>query len=233
MKKVSNTIDKQIGEKVVADAKADEHKPSGKLSASRINWPVQWQVLNYLGVPTKEIDEYTRRKFIRGKQVEDWLLSQIETKKTQEFVEYKGVIGYYDALVDASKWDFPMADIPLEVKSVTNFKFRRIMKDGAQEGHILQNGVYALGLEAKNHAVAYVASDDLRVHTFVFDTEEHRDEIDARIVAYQMAINSKEIPVFQEREGWQSMPKYASYPDWIGLNEAELQAKAKELYARS
>src|SRR5438105_4187037 len=122
-----NFLDRKIGDEIVAAALVKEaaHAVSGKLSASRLNDPLQWQLLYVLGVPQKPIDEYTYRKFLRGNHVEDWLLSKLTPVEKQKFVEYRGVVGYVDAVCDTADWQFPSGIIPLEVKSVSNMKFKR------------------------------------------------------------------------------------------------------------
>ena len=236
MKRISTTLDKKIADRLIAEALEREknHTPSGKLSASKLWWPLQWQILYVLGVPQKELDEYTLRKFARGRQVEDWYISQIPTVKKQEFVEYRGVVGYYDALSDTSNWDFNFGEIPHEVKSVTNFKYRRIVQENApQESHEVQSGFYALALEKEHHALTYIASDDLRTHTFVLDVADVKGKIDKAIDDFEGTLKSKIIPTFEPREEWQSKPKYANYPEWMGLSEKDLVIKAKELYGNS
>jgi hypothetical protein len=66
-----------------------------------------------------------------------------------------------------------------------------------------------------------VASDDLRVHTFVFDTAEYAKQVDDIITEYEEALKKETVPVFKEREGWQSLPKYSSYPDYINLTPSQ------------
>jgi len=72
MATIDNYIDNKISKKVVEENKQRElnHVSSGRLSASMLGEPLQWQILKIKGVKPKEIDEYTLRKFIRGKDVE-------------------------------------------------------------------------------------------------------------------------------------------------------------------
>jgi hypothetical protein len=204
-----------------------KHKPSGKLSASRLNDPVQWQILHTLATDQDEIDDYTLRKFLRGKQVEDWYVSEIHPIETQKFVEYRNCVGYIDAIVDTKDWDFPSGVIPLEIKSTSNAKFKRIVKQGADKGHILQAGFYAICLKSDRFAVSYVATDDYRIKTFLFETKDVRDEIDQIITTFNDAKKVGTIPVFVAREKWQSNPDYNRYFNFIELDEKQLAIEYK------
>ena len=227
-------LDKHVGKELLAknNERDKDRKPSGKLSASMLGDPLQWQVLKWLGVPRPEIDEYVVRKFLRGTQIEEWLVSQIDgLVEKQKMVEYKEAIGYIDALVDTKDWDFKMGIIPVEIKSISNAKFRRIMEEGTpQRGHELQAGFYALAHGSPYYAVVYVAADDLRVEVFARKTEEIKDEIDWIISLFNEAIAKKIIPPFEANEVWQKSKKYNKYPDFMELGGEELKIKAKELY---
>lgn len=221
-------IDRAISEKLLADnqKERENHKSSGKLSAGSLGLPLQWQILKSYGVPEKPIDEYTLRKFARGKDVEDWVMKKTpDITETQKFVEYKGVIGYADALVDTANWDFPCGIIPLECKSITNAAFKWLKKDGAKKGHKLQNALYALALGVPKYAILYVASDDLRFHVSIHETVEMKQEIDGIIEEYNKWKASGRCPAFKETEKWTSMPDYQKYPDWAGLTEEEATEK--------
>ena len=65
---IDNTLNEIIDAKLMAKNKEKEanHKSSGKLSASMLSWPVQWQILKLLGVEQPPYDPYTLRKFKRG-----------------------------------------------------------------------------------------------------------------------------------------------------------------------
>lgn len=206
------------------------HKSSGKLSASMLGQPLQWQILKILGVPQREIDDYTLRKFQRGKDVEKWVLSFLNAKE-QKFVEYRGVVGYVDAIVDASEWDCKDGTIPLEVKSVANMKFKRLEKDDdADRSHKLQACLYALALGLPKFGVCYVASDDYRVKTLIYETKEIAPEVEKIISEFDEQIKKKVVPPLVTKEVWQENLKYNNYPLFAGLSEAELIEKSKELF---
>ena len=125
---IDSTIDNQIRDELKKrnEEEAAKHKSSGKLSASMLGLPLQWQVLKVLGVPGREFDDYTLRKFQRGKDVESWLMKFLRAAEKQKFVEYRNCVGYVDALVDTSGWEQNHGVIPLDVKSVANMKFKRV-----------------------------------------------------------------------------------------------------------
>jgi hypothetical protein len=226
--RIENYIDNLINEKLLKEQEEKDREPSGKLSASKLWWPLQWQILATQFKLKSHIDEYTLRKFQRGKDVEDWLIKQIEPKETQKFLEYRNTIGYCDSIVDTEKWETKIGVIPLEVKSVANAKFKRIQQ-GADKGHILQNTLYALALNSEYHAITYIASDDYRTLTFIYKTADYKKEIDGLIDEFEEAVKSKTIPVFEPREKWQANLKYNNFPEFTGLTKEELQVKYNEL----
>jgi hypothetical protein len=231
MIKSDSYLDKSIGG-VISAHNAEErknHKSSGKLSASSLNDPLQWQMLHLLGVEGKQVDDYTLRKFLRGKQVEDWYVSEIKPIETQKFVEYRDCVGYIDAIVDTSFWDFPVGIIPLEIKSVSNAKFKRIAKQGADTGHKLQAGFYAICLNSPHFAVSYVATDDYRIKTYIFDTAEFKEEIDGIITRFLEQKKLGIVPKFEAREKWQSNPDYNRFSEWMKLDEKEIAEKLKSI----
>ncbi len=231
--KIDTYLDKIIENKFVEKNKTERenHISSGKLSAGMLNDPLQWQILKILGIPAKELDEYVLRKFFRGNQIEDWAVSEIpDVIEKQKRVEYKNCIGFADALVDTKDWDFKLGIIPVEIKSVANAKFRRIINGtGADKGHVLQAGYYALGLEKEHFAVIYVASDDLRIKVFIYETKDYKDEIDGIIDKFYVTLKSGVIPIFEARESWQSNIKYSKFPFWQELNKEQLKIKYKEI----
>lgn len=229
MKRVDNFLDLYIGHHI---QKADEHerlnhKSSGKLSASGLGSPLQWQILKSFGVPERTHDEYTLRKFKRGKDVEEWYLSIIPgVLGKQEFVQYRDTVGYMDGWVDTMQWNFPLGEMPLEIKSVANAKYKRITSFGGPDaGHKLQSGLYALARAAEHFAISYIATDDYRVQTYILDTADVRDDIERIIDAYQAQKATGRVPVFEAREKWQADVKYCNYPDWVGLTQEECDRK--------
>lgn len=224
---IETHLDKEVSRVVreLNDAESLKHTPSGKLSAGSLMEPLQWQILKALGVGKPEFDDYTLRKFLRGKQVEEWLLSHTPSLlKSQEFVEYRGVVGYVDAIVETDKYDHNLGIIPHEIKSVTNAKFKRLMKTKeADSGHKLQGGLYALALGASHYAINYVATDDLRIATFIYPVADIKEEIDQIITDYDNQIEKQVIPIFEPRFSWQANKLYNKFPEWSELTEEECQ----------
>lgn len=233
--KLDTFLDKIIERKFVEKNKTERenHTSSGKLSASMLNDPIQWQILKTLGAPTKELEEYVLRKFFRGKQIEEWAINEIpDVVEKQKLIEYKDCVGYADALVDTKQWDFKLGIIPVEIKSVANAKFKRIISNGPDKGHILQAAYYALGLKADDFAVIYVASDDLRVKVYIYETKNYKLEIDEIIAKFQAALKSEIIPVFEPREKWQANLLYSKYPAYQDLTEEQLKVGYKKLKSK-
>lgn len=224
MKIIDKSLDKIIAnalrEKQETEAKA--HKSSGKLSASMLNDPLQWQILKVIGVP-RFTDDYALKKFERGKDVEKFVVDFIPNlSEKQKFVEYKDVVGYVDALANG---------IPHEVKSVTNLKFKRLdHQKEADMGHRLQATLYALALGADAYFIDYVASDDYRILSLCYDIEETEKIVELRIMAYNACIRDKKVPEFESKEDWQSNPKYNPYPEFVDLSLNEIEALLEEKY---
>lgn len=213
---VNPIIQQTIARKVLEAV--EDKEPSGRLSASRLGWPLQWQILHYLKVPPTPMDEYTLRKFQRGKDVEDRVISWLDLTPEQKQIEceYRGVIGYCDILMQ----------YPIEVKSVTNRAFQYIQKEGTKRGHRLQGELYAKALGFDKFGVAYVASDDYRVLCF---EEQVTNEVDQVIERYEKQLELKQVPVFKAEEVWQSDAKYSNYPEWTKLNREQIDAKLAAL----
>src|SRR3990167_6460211 len=211
--KVNPIIQETIAKAVLADA--EDREPSGRLSASKLGWPLQWQMLHYFKIFPLKLDEYTLRKFVRGKDVEDRIVSWLKAEKTQVSVEYRSVVGFCDVVLD----------YPIEVKSVTNMAFKHIQKEGAKRGHKLQGELYAKALGFDRYAIAYVASDDYRVLCLEYPVS---DEVDKVIDCYEEQVKKGVVPVFAPEEKWQEMAKYSSYPDWANLSEDDIKSKLEK-----
>jgi hypothetical protein len=218
---IDEHLSRSIAKSVLAESEKEKenHIPSGKLSASILGFPLQWQILKNIGVPMEEMDEYTLRKFQRGKDVEDrivgWMPDVVETQKE---VEYRGVIGYADAIIDTKDYDFKCGIIPHEIKSVTNAAFKWI-KGAPSRSHKLQATLYALALGSEYAAVDYIASDDYRVQTFVFPATDCKEEIDKIINDYNQHIKAGILPMFEEKEPWHIKPDYQKYVEFYRLSE--------------
>jgi hypothetical protein len=228
-KTIERTIDKNLIQE--QESRDKKHVSSGKLSASKLSWPLQWQVLSALKVEPKAFDTYTLRKFLRGRSVEDWLVTQIPgIVEKQMFVEYRNVVGYIDAYVDTSEYEFKAGKMPHEIKSTTNAKFANIIKSSQpDDGHCLQACLYALATKSEYFAIDYVASDDLRVHTFVLKTEDYKKKVDRIITNYDNQMEKRTIPVFEPLYAWQKSVKYSTYPEWAELTEDEIKDKCNRL----
>lgn len=237
---IDNYLDREIGKAVIEANRieSENHKSSGKLSAGMLNDPLQWQILKVLGAPQPEFDEYTLRKFKRGKDVEKWFLKEhVKPLDIPLFVEYKNVVGYADAFVDTGAWDFPIGkDAVVEVKSVSNAKFKRILAQGADKGHALQACFYGLARGNNKVAISYIATDDYRVQTFILNVDDYRQEIEDIIVGFDEALRlvkmTKVVPQFVAREKWQENLKYAKWPEWLKLKDEELAEASQKLFAK-
>ncbi len=219
--KINPIIEQTIAKQVLAAQAERDREPSGRLSASRLGWPLQWQMLHYYKVPQKPIDEYTLRKFQRGNDVEDRIMKWLSTNenKMQVECEYRGVVGFADVVLE----------YPIEIKSTTNLAFKYKQTEGPSYGHKLQGELYAKALGFDKFAVAYVASDDYRVLCF---EEQVTDETDKVIDAYERQVLLGTVPVFEAKENWHSKPDYCAYPEWMKLSEAEIAVKL-EMHLRS
>ena len=227
---VDTTINKAIDDKLIADNKKreSEHKSSGKLSAGMLSFPLQWQVLKLLGVEPVPFDAYTLRKFKRGRDIEDWLVKEIPgLVEQQKFIEYRGCVGYADAIVDTKDYENKVGVIPHEVKSVTNDKYKWISKrESPDDGHVLQAAMYAMGMGADNFAIDYVASDDLRISSFLIPLTGYlKARVDKIIDDFRKQWDKKEVPVFEPLYSWQKNKTYSKYPEWQNLDEDEIKAK--------
>lgn len=230
-------LDKEIAQQLRAEEvdNAGKHVSSGKLSASMLGEPLQWQILKTLGVGTRQVDDYLLRKFEVGRDTEDWFLRRCgqQVLERQKFLEYKGAIGYADAVVNAEiahHDGLAVHTIPLEVKSTSNAKFKRILQTAtADEGHKLQAAFYALAMGSAYYGITYVATDDRRTHTWIFATEEMRLKIDSIIGMYEAQLALGEVPVFEARYSWQAKVEYNKFPEWVNLNAKEIKM-ALELY---
>lgn len=231
---IDQTVDRLISKKLVAKREARENgrTPSGKLSASILGWPLQWQMLKALGIPQTPPDEYTLRKFLRGEHVEEWLISHMPgVIDKQKLTNYRGVIGYIDTMIDTSEYELKVGIIPCEIKSVSNLKFKRIVnpKNGeADPQHKLQAELYALGEKSDYYALIYVSTDDYRVKMFVYKTGEMKAEIDEIISDYASVRPTNTVPVFTPRYDWQKNIKYNNYPEWMYLTADEISDKVRD-----
>lgn len=212
-----NPLIQELIAKKVLEANV-EKEPSGRLSASRLGWPLQWQMLHTFKVPQPPLDEYTLRKFQRGTDVENRIVEWLAPTPQQKQVpcEYRGVVGFADVIMQ----------YPIEIKSVTNRAFTYIQKEGSKRGHRLQAELYAKALGHSMYGVAYVASDDYRVLCFEYDVTNAVDEV---IDEYENQVSLGEVPTFIAKEDWQGLAKYNIYPEWMKLSDEEIANKLDEM----
>lgn len=206
------SLDQIIGKALRSEHEAERaaHTPSGKLSASQLSKPLLEQVLKIIGVPEKPIDDYTLRLFKRGKQVEEWIVKMLPKGEEQLEVEYKGVIGYVDKMLDC----------PIEVKSIKSSQWKWLQKEGARWGHKLQAGLYALGTDSEQYKVLYVVADDFRTYTYTGQTADIQPEVDQIINEVKRQLLLGTLPEFKAREPWQEKDTYSQYsnfPEFLSL----------------
>lgn len=194
------------------------HVSSGKMNASNIGSPIQEQVLKLIGIPPKPFDDYTLGLFLRGRSTEQDIVDNIPEGDTQGEVLYRGVVG---------KVDYEHKKEVAEIKSLKSSQYRYLSKEGAKRGHKLQACVYALGRGYDNFTVVYAVSDDYRILQFTYPVAEYKPEVDMTIDSVEKALKSGKVPPFVAIEKWQSNPMYAKFPDWVPLNQAQLNKKLK------
>jgi len=226
---IDQTIDRAIS-KMLIDKQVEErsnHISSGKLSASGLGKPLQWQILKTIGVEGKPLDEYVLRFFLRGKTIEDWVLENTPNViDKQKLVEYKGAIGYVDAVVDYSNYESQLSILPTEIKSVKNSKYARIMTQGEPDrSHSLQACMYAMAMNCDKFGIIYIAADDLRLTNWIIDTKKFSKQVDDIIENYNSQMAKGILPAFDPPEKWMSSKQYSDYPDWQDLTEEECQLK--------
>lgn len=236
---IDNTIPDMIAKarRDKNDIKSALHEPSGKLSAGSLGKPLQWQVLKFLGIPGKYIDDYALGLFERGDDVETSTVNYLKALPCfvdyQKTIDYRGTIGIIDTLLDTKDFNFKVGVIPHEIKSVKGTKYKRILATNLpDEQYSLQACQNALGVGANHFAVVLVASDDLRMTVFVQETAKFKPEVDKIIDRFQAQVASKKIPIFEARYGWQENELYSDYPDWQALNEVQIVEKMKAEYPK-
>lgn len=225
-------LDRSIGEDLTQANEEERagHISSGKLVASALGKPLQSQILKVIGVPPKPIDDYVLRKMVRGRDVEDRIITHTRgLVEAQKEVLYRDVVGLVDAMVDSKDYDFKCGIIPHEVKSVANAKFKRIQTSGeADRSHKLQACLYALALDKKYFAIDYIAADDYRVLTWIYPVEECAEEVEGIITKFDDCLLRGYLPKFEAMEKWQANEKYSDYPDWLGLDAYECETKLRD-----
>jgi hypothetical protein len=227
------TIDTEFQTNLVAEFKAEkeQHIPSGKLSASHLHKPLQWQILHYLKVPRPE-DDYLPMKFQRGKDVERSFLKRIANniEEQQKEVTFMDCVGQIDALYRTKEYGI----LPLEIKSVTSWKFKHIKIEAIpDEQYQLQGTLYALARNTSKYLMTVVNADDFRPVTFLLDTETLHREVVRIIETYQQAITKRQMPTFIPRYKWQEKTLYSDYPEFTTLTANQTIELLKVKYPAS
>ena len=223
------TLETYYGDAVKAEfaKEAEEHIPSGQLSASALAKPLLWQILKTIGVPRKELDTYVLMTFDRGRQVEDLFLERLPITDRQKKVEYRGVVGLLDGIVE-----FEGEKMPLEVKSVKYMKFKRI-KEEADDQYILQATLYGMAEKTKHIGIAVVDTQSGTPKIFRYATNLMSRRIEGIIDAYNMAFERKFMPVFEPLYKWQTNPEYSDYPEFGELSGREIVDLLKLKYPKA
>lgn len=237
-----NTTDSYLERSITEDLTKDnedealEHVSSGKLSASQLGKPLQWQILKVIGVPRKPIDDYGLRVMKRGRDVEDVIVNKHlrGIVETQKLVEYRDTVGLVDAVIDMKDWDNKCGIIPHEIKSVKNSKYARILKTGEPDiSYKLQAGLYALAMGVDKYAIDIIAADDYRVTTWLYETKDIKELVDHRINEFLYAMRVGVVPEFEFREKWQSDPKWQDFPEFSNLTVEGIDTLLKNKYPES
>lgn len=228
-----------IREKLVEENKKRDatHKSSGKLSASMLGMPMQWNILKHIGVPPKDFDGYTLSKFASGKVAEKWLAGYTPGLiKEQRFVEYKDTVGYADYLVDMAAWNLPdLGKVPCEAKSISMMDYKwSISKSKKAKGHHLkQAGFYGVGEGAEYFVVIYIIRDDFRVLPLLYKTADIKKEVDKEIDTFYKLVKKGIVPEFEPTEGWTDNDDYNNYLEFKELTQKEIKEKLKNEYPES
>jgi hypothetical protein len=232
-KKINELIDNYL---IQENEKRDlKHKSSNKLTASFLYKPKRFQLLKYLGVDKKKPDTYSLRKFERGEQIEKAYLDKLAKlellKDRQIEIEYRGVMGVLDALVNHKRLGDGLGTIPHEVKSVTAGHFKWLKKaDNAPEGYVLQGGLYALATKRRYFSIDCICSDDQRELFFINETSRIKRKINNIIDEFEEMLEKKTIPQWEVKAEWQNNPDYMDYDlKWVTYNEAEFRRELKKL----
>jgi hypothetical protein len=238
--KLNEDVSKQVYQKLRKNAVERElkHQRSGKLSAGRLGKPLLEQILYVIGVPKKTVEDYALGLFRRGEDVEDTVVELLNPDETQVEAEYRGVVGYIDAMRNG---------MPYEVKSVKNSQVKYLDPtntkrtrqsgslqpeyNGPKYAHVLQATLYGLATKSDYITVLYVAADDLRTFAHVIETKTMADEVNRIIDEFNNQLKLGTLPEWEAREEWQEKyPQYSDYPDWMSLDPETAMQKLKQEY---
>jgi len=214
---------------IVKDFRKEQGIPYGRwLSPNAFGNPLQWQVLDVLGVEAKPFETYTKLLFERGYDVEKKILSILGGQQ-QTFVSLGKICGFCDVILDTKDWDIPLGVIPFDIKSIGGMKMKRIKSaKGADMKAILQTCFYAMALGKDDFGVIYVNADAYDIETFTYRTKDVEPLVLNEIKQFEEAMNKCEVPVFEAKEAWQKNAKYNNFKDWMDLSKEECQKKLAE-----
>lgn len=234
MRKQTYQFDRELIKRLVDQY--EEREPSGRLSATRLTWPTQWQILWTLGVPPSPEEWQTKpnkmntlhfRHFARGAQCEEWLEKVLPPLETQVEVLYRNWVGFLDRLDKGSFFGLS-GEVPHEIKSVKADKWYRMFQDkegdGPQYDHVLQANFYAIALEKPNFALTYLKSDTMETRTFTYSVEDYRKDVDKQIDEFEEAVKLETVPTFKAKVEYQKNPKYNMYHEYMNMKPKELKA---------
>jgi hypothetical protein len=226
-----HSIDEQFEKKIIDKFLKDKssHTPSGKLSAGQLCKPLLWQILKYLEVSVPQ-NNYLSLKFKRGKDVEHEFLKNLDgIVEQQKMVEYRDCVGVIDALIKIHE-----GIVPLEVKSVTSMKYKRIIKEGRPDDqYCMQGALYGLATNSDKFLISVVNADDFRPLTFMCDTGDYKQEINNIINKYDIALKERIMPRFEARYKWQENMDYSDFPLFSNLTPSQILEKLKMEYPLS
>jgi hypothetical protein len=218
------------------DEERSNHVSSGKLNPSGLGQPTQWQVLRILGVPQKQVDDYTLGVFRRGRSTEDDVIEEFEgigiVKSKQTKIEWNGMFGYVDVVMDLTC--IGLRELPIEIKSVKNAKWARIVKSGKpDESNAIQASCYALARKESIGIVMYVSAEDYRVMIFAINPSDYLEKINNTVQEVQNCLKHGFVPRFEPKESWQALTQYNNYPEWSQLSEEEIEYKLKKEFPKA
>jgi hypothetical protein len=150
--------------------------------------------------------------------------------ETQKLINYRGVVGVIDAIVDNNLLGNRVGIIPHEIKSVTNRNFKYIQKGDVGDHYKLQAGLYALAMGTDYYALDFIASDDLRDRCYVCKTAEVADDINSIIDDFDDMVVNHKVPEWEFRQTWQNNPDYMNYdPEWATATEQQFRGYLEQL----
>lgn len=144
MKEVFERFGKNM-EKMLTRQVTPYVRKSRNITFSALGYGARRLYYQYNGTPSEPFSPQTKMKFMLGNVVEELMLSLAElaghtVEHQQARIEYKGITGYCDAVIDG---------VMVDVKSAASFSFKKI-KDGLNDsndlfGYRMQLAGYTIG----------------------------------------------------------------------------------------